>query len=189
MIDIREAHDRALHGFGTRVHAIRDDQWDDPTPCTNWDVRTLVNHMVTENLWVPELLGGRTIAEVGSALDGDLLGDEPVKAFDASAIEATEAVRQEGVLDRTAHLSFGDVPAAEYLSQLFADALIHSWDLARAIGVSDRLDPELVEQCARWFADSEDSYRGAGVIGPRVKPPPGADAQAKLLGAFGRACA
>ncbi|SDG31087.1 TIGR03086 family protein [Sinosporangium album] len=187
MMDIREAHRRALHDFGTRVHAVRDEQWDQPTPCTDWDVRALVNHMVSENFWVPELLAGKTVDEVGDTFDRDLLGDEPVEVFDTSEAEATRAVAAEGVLDRTAHLSFGDVPAAEYLSELFADALIHSWDLSRAIGGNDRLDPELVEQCARWFSGVEEGYRGAGVIGPRAKIPPGADAQTKLLAAWGRA--
>jgi uncharacterized protein (TIGR03086 family) len=84
------------------------------------------------------------------------------------------------------HLSFGDVPGEEYLSELFADALIHTWDLSHAIGAADRLDPELVERCAQWFAGVEEGYREAGAIGERVDVPEGADAQARLLAAWGR---
>jgi uncharacterized protein (TIGR03086 family) len=85
------------------------------------------------------------------------------------------------------HLSFGDFPGRDYTMQLFADLLVHGWDLARAIGADERLDPELVEVCASWFTPLEETYRGAGAIGPRPEVPPDADAQTRLLAAFGRA--
>jgi uncharacterized protein (TIGR03086 family) len=185
-MDIFQAYRQALDGFGATLAAVGDGQWHAPTPCADWDVRTLVNHLVNENRWVPELLAGKTVAEVGDAFDGDLLGDDPEAAFTSSAQVAVAAASGEGVLTRTTHLSFGDVPGAEYLSQVFADALIHRWDLARAIGADDRLDPELVEVCAGWFAEREDAYRRAGAIGPRLPVPDGADAQTRLLAAWGR---
>ncbi len=70
--------------------------------------------------------------------------------------------------------------------QLFADHLIHAWDLARAIGADERLDPELVDACAAWFAPVEEAYRGAGAIAGRPPVPDGADAQTRLLAMFGR---
>jgi uncharacterized protein (TIGR03086 family) len=186
-MDIREAYRQALTEFGERVAAVRADQWSDPTPCSAWNVRTLVNHLVYENKWVPELLAGRTVAEVGDAFEGDLLGDDPVKAFDASAAAALSSAADEAVLTRTVHLSFGDVPGEEYLNQVFADALVHGWDLARAIGADDRLDPELVEACAAWFAGREELYRSSGSIGPRLPVGPDAGPQARLLAGWGRA--
>src|SRR6266508_2731945 len=77
MTEVRGLHARALERYGQLVQAIRDDQWNHPTPCTEWDVRVLVNHLVSENLWMPPLLEGKTIADVGDSLDGDLLGDDP----------------------------------------------------------------------------------------------------------------
>src|SRR5690606_12056491 len=91
-----------------------------------------------------------------------------------------------GATERTAHLSFGDVAAREYAHQLAADHLVHAWDLARAVGADERLDPELVEAVTTWFGTWEDGYRQAGVIGPRPRLADGADAQAQLLAAFGR---
>jgi uncharacterized protein (TIGR03086 family) len=88
-------------------------------------------------------------------------------------------------LGTTVHLSFGDVPAEEYLMQLFADHLVHSWDLARATGQDEALDEGLVRVCAAWFADREELYRAAGVIGPAV-PLEDGTAQEELLAAFGR---
>jgi len=185
-VDIVKLHQRATTGFGERVHAIAEDQWTLPTPCARWDVRQLVNHVVGENRWAVPLLSGSTIAEVGSRLDGDLLGDDPVAAWDASAAEAATAVSRPGAMDDTAHLSFADLPGSEYTAQLFADALVHTWDLARAIGADERLDPELVGACAAWFGPNEDLYRSSGAIAPRPAVRGVSDGQAELLVAFGR---
>ncbi len=185
--DVPDLYRRATETFGTYVHAVPDDRWSAPTPCSEWDVRTLVNHLVGENRWAPPLLAGKTIAEVGDRFDGDLLGDDPKAAWDDSAGEAVAAVQGDGAMERTVHLSFGDFPGREYTLQLFADTLIHGWDLARAIGVDERLDPDLVDACAAWFGGVEDTYRAGGAIAPRPEMPADADPQTRLLAMFGRA--
>ena len=184
--DIRELHRRAVEEFGARVHAVRDDQWELRTPCDEWSVRELTNHLVYENRWTAPLFAGRTIEEVGDRFEGDLLGADPKTAWDAAAREAVEAVQADGATERTVHLSAGATPGSEYAAQLFADHLIHAWDLATGLGADRRLDPELVDACARWFESQEEGYRQAGIIGPRVDVPAGADAQTRLLAAFGR---
>ena len=63
--DQAELHRRAVEEFGARVKAVADDQWELPTPCSDWNVRQLVNHLVYENRWTVPLMGGSTIAEVG----------------------------------------------------------------------------------------------------------------------------
>lgn len=181
-----DLHHRAVAAFDDLVRAIGPDQWDLPTPCVGWTVRDLVAHVTAENLWTPPLLAGRTIADVGDAYEGDVLGEDPVAAWSASAAAATSAAAEDGVAERTVHLSFGDASAADYLHQLFADHLIHGWDLAQAIGADDRMDPGLVSACAAWFATVEDAYRDGGAIGPRPAVAPDADAQARLLARFGR---
>lgn len=185
-MDVPELHRRAVESFGSRVQSIGDDQWRLPTPCAGWDVRALVNHVIGEDRWTPPLFAGSTIEEVGDRFDGDLLGASPKQAWDEAAAEAVAAVQQPGAMERTVQLSFGDTPGEEYAMQLFADHLIHGWDLAHAIGADERLDPELVDACAGWFADREAMYRGGGAIGERVAVPDDADAQTKLLAAFGR---
>jgi uncharacterized protein (TIGR03086 family) len=184
--DQAELHRRAVEAFGAHVHAVADDQWELPTPCSEWNVRQLVNHLVYENRWTAPLMGGSTVAEVGDRFEGDLLGDGPKAAWDESSKDATMAVQAPGALERTVGLSRGPTPAGQYVMELFADHLIHGWDLARAIGADERLDPELVDACADWFAAMEAHYRAGGAIGPRPQIPPGADAQTTLLAAFGR---
>jgi len=185
-VDIPDLHRRAVDGFGQRLYAIEDDQWHNPTPCSDWDVRTLCNHLVYESLWTPPIFDGMTITDVGDRFEGDLLGDDPRAAWHRSAGPAIDAVQEPGAMDRIVHLSFGDVPGREYASQLFADYLIHSWDLARATNGDDKLDPELVDACTTWFESVEEAYRAGGAIGPRPEIPEGADPQTKLLAMFGR---
>ncbi|MGH8972829.1 MAG: TIGR03086 family metal-binding protein [Acidimicrobiia bacterium] len=185
-MDVPDLHQRASAEFGRRLHMIGEDQWTLPTPCSDWDVKELVRHLVDENLWTPPLVEGSTIAEVGDRFEGDMLGDDPKKAYDAAAGPAIAAVHGDGAMERTVHLSFGDFPGREYTMQLFADHLIHAWDLARAIGADEALDPGLVAACAEWFEPMEAAYRSAGAIGPAVTVPAGADPQTQLLARFGR---
>jgi uncharacterized protein (TIGR03086 family) len=176
----------SVSSFADRVARIRPDQWSGPTPCREWDVRTLVNHVVYEQRWSVPLFAGATIADVGDRFEGDLLGDDAVGAATEAAEDARAAVGEPGVLDRTVHLSFGETPAPEYLYQLFADHLIHGWDLAVGTGQDRTLDPEAVRACAEWFASNEEAYRSSGAIGPRAELPAGASEQDRLLAAFGR---
>ena len=94
--DMQELFRRSVGSFGDRVHAIRDDQWTAATPCTEWDVRALVGHLVTEVAWVAPLIGGRSVADVGDELSGDLLGDDPKAAWDRYSGEADSAVGEDG---------------------------------------------------------------------------------------------
>jgi uncharacterized protein (TIGR03086 family) len=176
----------SVQSFVDRVAQIRADQWEAPTPCADWDVRTLVNHVVSEELWSVPLFEGATIAEVGDRFDGDLLGDDPTGRAMAAGGDAQAAVDKPDSLARMVHLSFGDTPADEYVYQLFADHLVHGWDLAVAIGADRTIDPEAVAACLTWFADREDAYRSAGAIGPRVNLPASATDQDRLIAAFGR---
>src|SRR5438874_438060 len=177
---------RANEEFGARVSQIGDEQWEAGTPDTEWNVRDLVSHVLSENLWAPPLFAGSTISEVGDRFDGNVLGTDPHGSWRAASVHALEAAAEAGAMERTVHLSFGDFPGREYAMQLFADHLIHAWDLARAIGADERLDSELVGECTAWFANLEDAYRGAGAIAERQPIPDGADAQTRLLAMFGR---
>jgi uncharacterized protein (TIGR03086 family) len=176
----------AVACFGDRVHQVGDDQWGDPTPDEGWDVRTLVNHLVNECLWAPPLLAGQTIAEVGDRFDGDLLGDDPRGAFDRAAAALVAAASEEGALDRTVHVSYGDIPGAEYVRQVLSDHVVHAWDLARAIGADEALDPGLVEWVLVYMAPNADAARAAGVFGPEVDVPDCSDPLTRLLAVTGR---
>jgi uncharacterized protein (TIGR03086 family) len=184
-MDVIDLHRRTVAEFVSRLDTVGD-QWAAPTPCSDWDVRALVNHVVGEDLWTVPLMNGATIEEVGDRFEGDTLGDDPIGAAKAAADAATIAAASGLVARRVVHLSFGDTPAEEYAYQLAADHLIHGWDLSAAVGGDRRLDPELVEALAPWFAEREDAYRSAGAIAGRPKGVTPSGPEADLLLAFGR---
>jgi uncharacterized protein (TIGR03086 family) len=184
---VTDLHRRSVEGFAALLDALDGTSWAGPTPCPDWDVRALVNHIVYEDLWTVPLMEGATIEEVGDRFEGDLLGDDPVTAARAACETATMAAASGVVAGRTVHLSFGDTPAEEYAYQLAADHVIHGWDLAAALGADRTIDPELVAALIPWFAEREELFRAAGAIGDRPGDPGATDdPQAKLLLAYGR---
>jgi uncharacterized protein (TIGR03086 family) len=184
--DIRKLHRRACEEVSRRMETIRDDQWTASTPCTEWNVRALVHHLVYGTRWVAPLVGGLTIAEVGDRLEGDLLGHDPKEAWRVAAAEATAACEPAGAMDRTVHLSAGPTPAGEYMLERVADLTIHAWDLARALGLDEQLDSELVDVSLDLYRQKGDLWRQWGLLGPAVAVPAGADAQAVFVSETGR---
>lgn len=183
-MDTNTLYHRTVEFFADRVNAVRDDQWGDPTPCTEWTVRDLVNHVTYENLWTVPLMEGATIEEVGDRFDGDVLGEDKIGAALAAARNAISSVATQLPLGGTVHLSFGETPKEEYAMQLAADHLVHGWDLAAATQGDTRMDPHLVHAVAQWFDANEQAYRHAGAVAaPR---PLAGDAQHDLLARFGR---
>jgi uncharacterized protein (TIGR03086 family) len=126
---IIELHEDALAATGTIIAKIGHSQWAQPTPCAEWNVRALANHLVCGNLWAAELAAGKTIDEVGTRLDGDLLGTDPSAAYDVSAAAAATAFAAPGALDAPCAVSYGPVPCSEYAGHRFVDVLIHGWGL------------------------------------------------------------
>ncbi|HMG30080.1 MAG TPA: TIGR03086 family metal-binding protein [Jiangellaceae bacterium] len=185
-MDIVELFGRACGEFDRRVAAVQPDQWGHFTPCTEWDVRALVNHVAVEDLWVPPLLEGSTIEQVGDRFDGDQLGDDPQATWRQAFTAATAAATSVESVDTAVHVSRGDIPAGDYLMEVAADNLVHSWDLAIAVGTDTTLDPELVDVVAEWFVGVEDAFRAGGAIGERPPIADGADAQTRLLAMYGR---
>ncbi|HZQ29171.1 MAG TPA: TIGR03086 family metal-binding protein [Acidimicrobiales bacterium] len=185
---IPELHRRALDGTHGLVAGVREGQWRDPTPCADWDVRELVNHIVAENFWVAPMLAGKSIEDVGAQFDGDVLGDDPLAAYDRSAADAAGAADEPGAMDRPVGVSYGPVPGSVYVGHRFLDVLIHGWDLAKATGQDTSLDPELVQACWDLAEPEEAMLKGSGLFGPAdgVPVPDGADLQTRLLALLGR---
>jgi uncharacterized protein (TIGR03086 family) len=181
-----ELYAQAMQATQAFIGAVRADQWSGATPCTEWDVKQVANHLVGENLWAVELLQGRTIADVGSRLDGDLTGDDPSAAYTASVRSATLACTPPNAMAATCHLSFGDYSGSDYTAQLFMDTLIHGWDIATATGQDARLEPELVAACLPIAEQMTSQFRSAGVFGDNLPVAADADAQTRLLALVGR---
>ncbi|NUK07310.1 TIGR03086 family protein [Streptomyces lunaelactis] len=180
-------HTEALALFTERVHAVGADQWDAPTPCTDWSVRDLVNHLTAEQLWVPPLVTeGAGIEDIGDAYDGDVLGRKPKATWDAASRAARKAFAAEGALEQTVLLSYGETPAVAYCAQMITDAVVHTWDLSRALGAQERLPDVLVSFALEEVTPYASGLAKSGLFAPPIEPPPGDSHQTRLLALLGR---
>ncbi|MER7461347.1 TIGR03086 family metal-binding protein [Streptomyces sp. NPDC097981] len=182
-----ERHAEALRLFGDRVRAVEDGQWGAPTPCTEWTVRDLVNHVTGEQLWIPPMVtDGRTVEEIGDAFSGDVLGDDPAGAWEQAAADAHAAFTAPGALDRTVRLSYGPALGRAYCAELTADCVVHAWDLSRAIGADDRLPDGLVAFALDEVTPYADGLAAGGMFAEPLEVPADANAQTRLLALVGR---
>jgi uncharacterized protein (TIGR03086 family) len=186
VMNIAQLHRASLDATRVTVAGVTADQWTWPTPDEGWDVRALLNHVVTGNLWAAELGAGRTIAEVGTRLDGDVLGGHPLGAYDASAAAAASTFEAPGALEAPCAVSYGPVPGSVYAGHRFIDVLIHGWDLAVATRQDTHLDPSLVEACFAVLEPQLAQLQASGAFGTEVPVPADADPQTRLLAVLGR---
>ncbi|OLF15089.1 TIGR03086 family metal-binding protein [Actinophytocola xanthii] len=185
-MDLLDAHGRAMDVFDRAVHKVGISDWDSPSPCTDWTVKDLVNHVVGEQLWVPELLAGKTMAEVGDKFDGDILNDDPIGTWEAAAAAARAAWVEPGALDRTVRLSFGDTAAREYCWQMTVDLAVHGWDLARALGSDPGIGDELATALLGFVEPQAQAWQGSGMFADPVPVADDADPQTRLVAMLGR---
>ena len=117
---------------------------------------------------------------------GDVLGADPLAAYDASATAAADVFAAPGALDAPCAVSYGPVPGSVYAGHRFLDVLIHGWDLAVASGQDATLDPDLIEACWEVVAPQADMLRASGMFGHEVGTQDGADEATRLLALLGR---
>ena len=190
-MDAFDALDRARSELERRLDAIGAEQWDRPTPCSDWTVRELVAHLTGGAQMAVVLLDGASrddaVAQVRAwhvpGADG-----EAVAAFRVAADAQDAALRAPGALERTCHHPAGDVPGAQLLRFRIGDMTVHSWDLARAIGADEGLDAELVEDVYTSMLPMAPFIATVGVFGsgPSGTVADAAPAQQRLLDLSGR---
>nr|WP_307874498.1 TIGR03086 family metal-binding protein [Frankia nepalensis] len=175
-----ERHRLIAATFTDRVLGTRD--WDMPTPVAEWAARDVVRHLCE---WFPGFLAAGTGLELERGPSAD---DDPVAAWRVHA-DAVQRLLDDpataGRLLRNPHI--GELPLAGAIDQFYTvDIFMHTWDLSRATGQDDRLDPGLCAVLLAGMEPMEDVIRGSGQYGTRVDVPPEADPQTRLLGFIGR---
>jgi uncharacterized protein (TIGR03086 family) len=146
------AHD----GAAGLVAAVGDEQWDRPTPCSDWTVRQLVNHLVGGNRLTARVVRGEQLPppeQLGRRGHVDQLGDDPLGAYRSSADEVLAALRAPGALERTHALPAGTLPGPGVVHLRTVETLVHGWDLARATGRPAPFPDDLCEQELRFSRD------------------------------------
>jgi uncharacterized protein (TIGR03086 family) len=181
-------------GFEARLRAVGDAHWDLPTPCAEWTVRRLVNHVARGNLNYAALARGATGEDFLRMRDADALGDDPLGAYRRSLAECAAAF--DGALDRVLDYPLGAVTGAQALAVRATDTVVHTWDLARAVGADETLDRGLVgwidAELSTIYAGLAESPVSAGTTHRFFAAPrghPGPSAQDRLLHRMGRGTA
>jgi uncharacterized protein (TIGR03086 family) len=182
--DMLAVFDRAAALADTTVAAVRPEQLGDPTPCTQWTVRLLLNHLVGGNLAFLSM-GEGTPPPDRSA---DHLGDDYLASFRATVDKLKAMFGRPGFLEQPANTPFGPGTGATLLQMRFNEFMIHSWDLARATGQSTDLDRELAERSlAMMQAALGQRPRDENLpFGPEQSAPDGAPAADRLAAFVGR---
>jgi uncharacterized protein (TIGR03086 family) len=164
--------------FGARVEAAPDDAWNNPAPCEGWKARDVLTHVTDSQRNLTAALTG---SEPGPAADDPkALWAETYSAF-------KDAISQPGALDKVVPGPFGEMPAGVVIGRFLAtDALVHTWDLARAVGGDERIDADAVKQAYSGLKPMDAMIRQPGVFGPKVDAAPGDDEQTEFLKFLGR---
>jgi len=176
------------------VDQIKDDQWAMEMPPSfarrgqsKVTLREIINYHAQDDAWVPDMLAGKTMDEVGKAkFDGDLLGDDPKTSFAKIVETACAAAQAFDDPDRNVHCSFGDFKAREYFWQINMFRGLRAHDIAEVIGTDSKLPTDLVQGIWDEVSPHAEEWRAIGVFGPKVEIAEDADLQAKLLALTGR---
>ncbi len=179
---------RASDGFRAVVAQVGDDQWNDTTPCAGWTVRDLVGHVAAGSEMAARLADGASREEAITVLGIDHLGDDPLAAIDQALQRQAVAFERPDIDAHVFHHPAGDMPGAQILSFRIGDLLVHQWDLARAIGVDESLDPAGVQLVWDGIQPMLPMMGSVGVFGDGPSGTVGDDAplQLRLLDAMGR---
>ncbi len=181
----KQLFEKALEEATGVVRCIGNGSFTNATPCTDWNTQQLLAHMLYELSWVPDLLVGKTIAQVGDKYDGDLLGQDHHNNWHLAAHKAMDAVKKVDP-KTTVHLSYGDKPAEDYLYEIGNDLLIHAWDADQSIYCSLRFEPTVAQALYDKMLSRKDELANSGLFGRPFMVPASARIQTKLLALVGR---
>lgn len=182
MSEIADRYRRVADRFTARVGEVPQAAWDNPAPCEGWVARDVVRHLVE---WIPAFLdsAGAPSLPAGPSVDDDPVGawstmsdgiqallDDPV----ASAAEISHPRAGTHRLDRAIE------------AFMLGDVVVHTWDLARAAGLDETLDPDVVHDMLVGMEPMDEMLRASGQYGPKVEVPADADEQTRLIAFTGR---
>jgi uncharacterized protein (TIGR03086 family) len=180
MTEISERYARLSGAFADTVAGVPDDRWSSPSPCPEWTARDIVGHVVETQGMFLGFVGRET---------GDIppVDQDPLGAWTAASAVVLKDLEDPGRASAEFEGFFGKSTFEAAVDRfLNMDLVVHRWDLARATGQDEHIDPEDVARVRRRAEEFGDAMRAPKAFGPTVDPPPGADEQAKLLAFLGR---
>lgn len=182
MSDIAERYRRVAGRFTARANEVPEAAWEHPAPCDGWVARDVVRHLVE---WIPAFL---TAAGGPPLPAGPSVDDDPVGAW--AALDAgIQSLLDNPVASATevTHPRAGTHRLDDAIGMFFlGDVVVHTWDLARAAGLDETLDADVVHDMLVGMEPLDEMLRASGHYGPRVEVPPDADEQTRLIAFTGR---
>ena len=182
MSDIAERYRRVAGRFTARANEVPEAAWEHPAPCDGWVARDVVRHLVE---WIPAFLvaAGGPPLPVGPSVD-----DDPAGAW--AALDAgIQSLLDDPVASATevSHPRAGTHRLDDAIATFFlGDVVVHTWDLARAAGLDETLDADVVHDMLVGMEPLDEMLRTSGQYGPRVEVPADADEQTRLIAFTGR---
>ncbi len=184
-VELLSALDAATDEFGRRLALVDERAWGDPTPCVGWDVHYLAAHVIGGNRFATLVLGGMTAADaIEQVMSSAQFGSDAMAAWSTTSAAQATAFAADSALVRQIDHPLGAISGGEFLRFRVFDITLHAWDLARAIGAGEQLDPDLVEAVLDIVDDSPPGMGfGIEALGNVTAD---ADPQTRLLDLTGR---
>jgi uncharacterized protein (TIGR03086 family) len=188
-MDTKALTERFIAATNQVIGGIRPEQLADKTPCTEWTVRDVINHLCAGGTMFAECVEQGSISDerMGQLMSSDNVGDDYKGAFKAVGKRVVSAFGQPGAMEKTVKLPFGEMPAGVALNIAVFDVTTHACDLAKATGqtVDDQELLKVALETGKQMVGPE--YRQPGVLGPELQAPKGASTADQLLAFAGRA--
>ena len=175
-----DTHRQVAGAFTDRVLGTTD--WDAPAPVEGWVARDVVRHLVE---WLPGLLEGGAGVTLAA---GPSVDDDPVAAWQVHCAAVQDLLDDPATpSEMLTNPHIGEVPLDQAVDRFYtSDVFMHTWDLARATGQDETLDPERCAQMLAGMEPMDEMLRASGQYGPRVEVPADADVQTRLIAFIGR---
>lgn len=183
--EVLDRYVRAAALFGEVLQQVGDDQWAQPTPCEEWDVRAVSAHVVVGDSQVPAIVNGGG-ADLVAYTNPSILGPNPLATWRGTVLAAFEALRAVGDLSIERPHPLGMMPLAQVVSYRITDALVHAWDIGQAIGVESELPDELAEHCLDFWFPVATQLERSGYFAAPSEPASDATPGERLLALLGR---
>jgi uncharacterized protein (TIGR03086 family) len=177
-----DEHRRIASAFTATVEGVAPEAWDRPAPVEGWAARDVVRHLVE---WFPALLDGAAgvVLPPGPSADDDPVGAWRTQTDAVQALlDDPDTAEREHDLPHIGRMTLEQATDMIYTSDVF----LHRWDLARATGQDEALDPDKCAAMLEGMLPMDEVLRQSGQYGPRVQVSDDADVQTKLLAFIGR---